>query len=455
MPNDYGPNRSAPYNQEAEEAALGCVLIDPESYALLKRLGLKAEHFHLHKNRWIWDACVANAEAGMALDLVTVTDALEEHNQLAEAGGVAYLTQLINAVPTSLHAESYAKIIIREAQRRGMIEEATNLAKLAYAEDIEPERAIALHRHQMDRLVSPSIKRGKFMYEAVPAHFDELRRIANDPDEQAVITTTFPDWDELTGGGLFKGDFDLLAGKPGAGKSALMLQIAKTNAAKVDSAGRPHKPLHVGYWCLEMPMGDLLNRQFSARTQIETLKFRRARFSEDDWARLIEVHDELADYQMYLDCTPGLTVDSFEGAVAWLMDEWGLDLAVVDYLQLMQGERRTENRVQEMSSISRGLRQVSLKHHIALLAGSQFSRKADMRGKDDQRPQLGDLKESGSLEQDSTGVAMLHPEKGYRTGTVILGKLRNGAVGEFDYVFEKQFATFKPATSYTVDLRNL
>src|SRR5258708_10425421 len=240
---DYGPIRSAPHAVEAEEAVLGCVLINPDAYFEVASC-LKPEDFYLHKNRWIWDSFVNLHEQRLPIDIITVSEELERHSQLGEAGGAAYLTQLINAVPTSLHAEAYGRLVEREALRRRLIDAATQVAKLAYEEgrDIgevgnDAEAAVfAVSERRMNNELAP-------INEAISSYYDRINYLFEHRDELLGVPTGFIDLDKLLGG-LQQSDLLIIAGRPGSGKTGFMLNVAK-------NAAMNHKK-HVAVFSLEM-----------------------------------------------------------------------------------------------------------------------------------------------------------------------------------------------------------
>ena len=381
---DYGPNRSAPHAVEAEEAVLGCVLINPDAYFEVASF-LKPEDFYLHKNRWIWDSFVNLHEQRLPIDIITVSEELERHSQLGEAGGAAYLTQLINTVPTSLHAEAYGRLVEREALRRRLIDAATQVAKLAYEEgrDIgevvnDAEAAVfAVSERRMNKELAP-------IKEAVSAYYDRIKYLFEHRDELLGVPTGFIDLDKLLGG-LQQSDLLIIAGRPGSGKTGLMLNVAK-NAAMVYKK-------HVAVFSLEMSNDQLVQRLIAQETGIDSQRLRLGDIHDHEWPLFVEAANVLSDTQIFLDDTPALTPNQLRSKCRRLDQEYGLDLVIVDYLQLMQGDIRSENRVQEVSGISRGLKQLARELNVPVLAGAQLSRAVEQR--QDKRPVLSDLREFG------------------------------------------------------------
>jgi replicative DNA helicase len=448
---DYGPNRSAPHAVESEEAVLGCVLINPDSYYEVSAF-LRPDDFYLHKNRWVWDAFVRLHEQRLPIDIITVSEELERHNQLSEAGGAAYLTQLINAVPTSLHAEAYGRIIEREALRRRLIDAATQVAKLAYEEgrDIgevvnDAEAAVfAVSERRMNKELAP-------IKEAISDYYDRIKYLFEHRDELLGVPTGFIDLDKLLGG-LQQSDLLIIAGRPGSGKTGLMLNVAK-NAAMVYKK-------HVAVFSLEMSNDQLVQRLIAQETGIDSQRLRLGDIHDNEWPLFVQAANVLSDTQIFLDDTPALTPNQLRSKCRRLDQEYGLDLVIVDYLQLMQGDGRSENRVQEVSSISRGLKQLARELNVPVLAGAQLSRAVEQR--QDKRPVLSDLRESGSLEQDSDIVMFIHRPDMYAAdgaktniADIIVAKHRNGPTADIQLVFRGALTKFENAETRHVDLRQV
>jgi replicative DNA helicase len=448
---DYGPNRSAPHAIEAEEAVLGCVLINPEAYFEVAPI-LHPDDFYLHKHRWIWEAFVGLHDQRLPIDIITVAEELERHNQLGEVGGSAYLTRLINSVPTSLHAEAYGRLVEQEALRRRLLEAATEVAKLAYEEgrDIsqvvnDAEAAIfAVSERRLNKELSP-------IKEAISQYYDRIKYLFEHQDEMLGVPTGFIDLDKLLGG-LQQSDLLIIAGRPGSGKTGLMLNVAKNAALTYRK--------HVAVFSLEMSNDQLVQRLISQETGIDSQRLRLADIHDHEWPLFVQAANVLSDAPIFLDDTPALTPNQLRSKCRRLDQEYGLDLIIVDYLQLMQGEGRSENRVQEVSTISRGLKQLARELNVPVLAGAQLSRAVEMRS--DKRPVLSDLRESGSLEQDSDIVMFIDRPDMYekdtnRTNiaTIIVAKHRNGPTADVQLVFRGALTKFENAETRTVDLTHV
>ncbi len=448
---DFGPNRAALYSPEAEEAALGCVLINPDAYFEVAHF-LKPDDFHLHKHRWIWDAFMHLHDQRLPVDLITVSEELQRRNQLEEAGGTAYLTHLINTVPSSLHAEAYGRIVQRSALRRRLLEAASAVAKLAYEEDRdinevvnEAEAAVfAVGEQRLSKDLIP-------ISEAISAYYERVEYLIEHRGEMVGVPTGFYDLDKILGG-LQKSDLLIIAGRPGSGKTGFMLSAAK-NAAQI------HKK-HVAIFSLEMSNEQLVQRLIAQETGIDSQRLRLGDVHDDELPIFAQAINVLRDIPIYLDDTPALTPLQLRAKCRRLDLEYGLDLIIVDYLQLMQGEGRNDNRVQEVSYISRGLKTLARELNVPVLAGAQLSRAVEQRqGK---KPQLSDLRESGSLEQDSDIVMFIHrqdeEENAGRTLDevhLMVAKHRNGPTGDVMLLFQRALAKFENAVTYTRNLQNV
>ena len=440
-----------PQSREAEEAVLGAVLINPEAYYDVAQF-LRADDFYIHRHQWIWEAFTRLHERRIPVDFLTVTEELDQLGQLAEVGGPAYLTGLINNVPTSLHAEAYGRIVEQTAIRRRMLAAANEIAKLAYQEGSgletvmdEAEKAIfSVSERRMTRDLMP-IKR------VLSEYVERIDQLAQRGEETLGVPTSFYDLDHLLGG-LQPSDFLIIAGRPGTGKTAFMLSIAK-------NAAQTHKK-HIAIFSMEMSNEQLVQRLISQETAIDTHHLRTGKLNEDEWALLAHSIEVLGDTVIFLDDTPGLTPLQLRTKCRRLHMEFKLDLVLVDYLQLMSGGLRIENRVQEVSYISRNMKMLARELNVPVLAAAQLSRAIEQRA--DKEPQLSDLRESGSLEQDADIVMFIHRPELYEKDTlkqhlaqIKIAKHRNGPVGTVELVFRENLAKFENAATQRYDLKKV
>ncbi len=432
-----------PYSREAEEAVIGAILINPEVYYDVAQF-LQPEDFYIIRHRWIWQAITRLHEQRMPVDLLTVSQMLEQMGQLAEAGGPAYLTALTNNVPSSLHAEAYARVVEANAVRRRMLDAANEIAKLAYKSDIEindimseAEKAIfGVSERRLTRDLQP-------IQQVLSEYYDRIDQLTRRGEDTYGVPTGFIDLDRLLGG-MQPSDFLIIAGRPGSGKTAFLLSAAK-NAAQI------HKK-HVAIFSLEMSNEQLVQRLIAQETGIDTHRLRTGKLAEDEWSLLVHAIEVLGDTRIFLDDTPGLTPMQLRTKCRRLHMEYRIDLVLVDYLQLMSGGVRAENRVQEVSYISRNLKMLARELNVPLLAAAQLSRAVEQRA--DKEPQLSDLRESGSLEQDSDVVMFIHfPYQSDKDSLkqdiaeIKVAKHRNGPTDSIELYFRRKLAKFENAAT--------
>jgi replicative DNA helicase len=389
--------QTQPHSRQAEEAVLGAVLINPESYYDLAQF-LHGEDFYIIRNRWIWDAFTRLHERRGPIDFLTTCEELEQLNQLAEAGGPAYLMALINQTPTSMHAVAYGHIVEDNSVRRRMLQAANDLAKLAYdrtqtVDTIidEAEKSIfGIGEQRVHHDLVP-------IQQVLSEYYDKVDQLSQRDEEIFGVPTGLIDLDRLLGG-LQKSDLLIIAGRPGMGKTGFMLSVAKNAAQK-------HKK-HVAIFSLEMSNEQLVQRLIAQETGIDTQRLRSGKLSDDEWPKFTHAIEVLSGTHMYLDDTPAITPLQLRTKCRRLHLEFGLDLVIVDYLQLMSGDTRNDNRVQEVSYISRNLKVLARELNVPVLAAAQLSRAVEQRA--DKKPVLSDLRESGSLEQDADIVMFIN-----------------------------------------------
>ncbi|MEJ2266840.1 MAG: replicative DNA helicase, partial [Anaerolineales bacterium] len=430
-----------PHSREAEEAVIGAILINPEAYYDVAQF-LRGEDFYIHRHRWIWQAFTHLHEQRVPIDFLTVSEELDQMGQLGEVGGPAYLTALINNVPTSLHAEAYGHIVEETAVRRRMLEAANEIAKLAYKEEIGVEEAMneaeksifGVSERRLTRDLQP-------IKQVLSDYYDRIDQLMRRGEDTYGVPSGFIDLDRLLGG-MQPSDFLIIAGRPGTGKTAFMLSAAKFTA-------QTHKK-HVAIFSLEMANEQLVQRLIAQETGIDTHRLRTGQLNEDEWPLFAHAIEVLGDTRIFLDDTPGLTPLQLRTKCRRLHMEFRLDLILVDYLQLMSGGLRIENRVQEVSYISRNLKMLARELNVPLLAAAQLSRAVEQRA--DKEPQLSDLRESGSLEQDSDVVMFIHRPDLYdrdslkqNVAVIKIAKHRNGPTGNIELIFRSNLAKFENA----------
>jgi replicative DNA helicase len=433
--------RLPPQNIEAEEAVLGALLIDPDAIIRLATI-LKPEDFYREKHGWIYDVALSLHERREPIDFLTVCDELDRRQQLDQVGGPAFITTLINAVPTSIHADYYARIVERTATRRRLIDAAGQIAGLAYqeADDVEEvvDRAEQILFGVSERRISRELVPIK---QILSEYYDRIEYLTLHRGEMIGIPTGFTDIDKLLGG-LQRSDLVILAARPSVGKTSLALSIAHNAAKKYRQ--------RVAVFSLEMASEQVVQRLISAETGIDSQRLRRGEIAEGEWGRFMKATSDLAETYLFIDDTPGISALELRSKARRLHAEVGIDLITVDYLQLMRGDFRSENRVQEISSISRALKALARELNLPILALSQLSRGVESRT--DKRPILSDLRESGALEQDADVVIFIYRDELYNENTerkniadIIVAKHRNGPTGTVALFFKKELAQFREA----------
>jgi len=435
--------QSQPHNRQAEEAVLGSVLINPESYYDVAQI-LEADYFYIIRNRWIWEIFTYLHENRSPIDILTVSEELGNRNQFEEIGGQAYLLMLVNQTPSSLNAEAYAKIVEETSVRRRMLASANEMAKLAYQQDKPIEKIIDSAEKSVFNLSERRIRRDlQSIQTVVSQYYDRVSQLYQRSEEIFGVPTGLVDLDKLLGG-LQKSDLLIIAGRPASGKTGFLITVAKNAAMK-------HKK-HVAMFSLEMSNEQLVQRMIAQETGINTQALRSGKINEDQWDLFTKAIEVLGDANIYLDDTPALTPIQMRTKCRRLHLEQHIDLVLVDYIQLMSSESRTDNRVQEVSYISRNLKTLARELNVPVLAAAQLSRAVEQRS--DKKPLLSDLRESGSLEQDADIVMFIHkkdeiPSENEKTELVelMIAKHRNGPTRNIELVFIKDLAQFYNAAT--------
>ena len=434
---------AVPHSREAEEAVVGAVFINPEVYYDIAQF-LTADDFYIHRHKWIWEAFTSLHEQRVPIDLLTVSDELERRGQLNEIGGPAYLTSLVNQVPSSLNAESYGHIVEGYSVRRKMINAANQIASIAYNEKSSIDDVMNESEKAVFNVSERRLKHDLVPIKKVASDFyDRIDDLAKRADDIVGVPTGFIDIDKMLTG-LQPSDLLIIAGRPGQGKTGFLLSIAK-------NAGLTHKK-HVAIFSLEMSNDQVVQRLISQETGIDSQTLRTGKLKENEWPLFTHAIEVFGDTHIYLDDTPAITPLQLRTKCRRLHMEFGLDLIIIDYLQLMGGDNRTDNRVQEVSYISRNLKVLARELNVPVLAAAQLSRAVEQRT--DKRPVLSDLRESGSLEQDADIVMFIYRPDQYEKDTVkqnvaeiIIAKHRNGPVGSVELVFRGAQAKFENAAT--------
>lgn len=439
--------RVPPQNIEAEQAVLGAMLIDKEAIAKATEV-LSADDFYREAHRVIFSAMLELYNKNEAVDMVTVTEILKRDNKLEDIGGIAYITSLANVVLTAANVKYHAEIVAEKSVLRQLVRVSTEIAAMGYEAN---EDVGTLLDTAESRILEISNRKKKNDFTAInDILMDSVQSIESLLQNKGGLTglpAGFADLDKLTSG-LHPSDFIILAARPSMGKTALALNIVQNVAL------RAHKviggePRSVAFFSLEMSKEQLVNRMLCAEAGIDSQRLRVGEMRDEDWTHLWDACDTMSRAKIYIDDTAGITAMDMRSRARRLKAEHGLDLIVVDYLQLMQGSGKRNNssdRQQEVSEISRSLKALARELDVPVLALSQLSRSVESRQV--KRPMLSDLRESGSLEQDADIVAFLYREDYYNPETenkhteLIIAKHRNGPVDTVNLFFQKQFTKF-------------
>lgn len=441
--------REVPWAPEAEVSVLGGCLIDTE--AIAKAAGVVTpEMFHAEKHRRIFDAVLRLDARGDVVDPVTLEEELKRTGDLAAVGGLGYLAELLDAVPTAANVEFHARLVRDAAVRRRLIEAGGQIAELGF--DLEghtPDGAVDAAQELLSAIALSDSGGGLvWVKKLLNETFTEIERRAASKDGITGLATGFPDLDHQTGG-LQKGDLIVLAARPSMGKTALATGILLHCAIHLQRA--------VALFSLEMSSQQILMRFLAHEALVNLMSLTRGRLEDADYVRLAQAAGHLNTAPIYIDQGRARSVMQIRSRARRLRQEQGdLALIVVDYLQLMDGTGREENRTQEVSSISRGLKLLAMELEVPVLALSQLSRKCEDRA--DKRPQLADLRESGSIEQDADLVAFLFRPEHYMTAEeaaannlrgaaeLNIAKQRNGPTGKIDLYFRAECARYESMT---------
>lgn len=439
--------RVPPQNIEAEQAVLGAMLIDKEAIAKATEL-LSADDFYREAHRVIFSAMLELYNKNEAVDMVTVTEILKRDNKLEDIGGIAYITSLANVVLTAANVKYHAEIVAEKSVLRQLVRVSTEIAAMGYEANDDVSTLLDTAE---SRILEISNRKKKNDFTAInDILMDSVQSIESLLQNKGGLTglpAGFADLDKLTSG-LHPSDFIILAARPSMGKTALALNIVQNVAL------RAHKviggePRSVAFFSLEMSKEQLVNRMLCAEAGIDSQRLRVGEMHDEDWTHLWDACDTMSRAKIYIDDTAGITAMDMRSRARRLKAEHGLDLIVVDYLQLMQGSGKRNNsgdRQQEVSEISRSLKALARELDVPVLALSQLSRSVESRQV--KRPMLSDLRESGSLEQDADIVAFLYREDYYNPDTenkhteLIIAKHRNGPVDTVNLFFQKQFTKF-------------
>ena len=439
--------KSLPHSLEAERAVLGAVLLENSVFDQAAEI-LTEGDFYLESHQKIFYQMESMASGSKAMDLLTLRESLERDNDLDAVGGVAYVASLLDGVPRLTNIEHYARIVKEKSLLRKLIHSANEIVVRSFSDEEEPLSLLEQAEKAIFEISQEKIQGGFVrLGDLLPDTYKHIQSLSEVKDVVAGISTGFTDLDRLTSG-LQRADLVIVAARPGLGKTSLALNIAQHAAVE-------HKKV-VGIFSLEMTSQQLVLRLLCGQARIDGHKMRSGYLSKEDWERVAKGMSKLAQALIYLDDSAGLSIIEMRSKARRLKAEKGLDLVIVDYLQLMGGSSgsrlRYENRQQEISAISRSLKGLAKELDVPVIALSQLSRAPEQR-RGDHRPQLSDLRESGSIEQDADLVLFIFREDLYKkpedvgeeqgVAQIIIGKQRNGPTGVVKLAFIEPWTKFE------------
>jgi replicative DNA helicase len=436
-------DRTLPHNLEAERSVLGAILLHNEAFNLAAEV-IDTGDFYRDAHRRIFDKMVKLSERGGAIDLVTLKEELGRSGDLDEVGGPAYITALVDGVPRSMNVEHYARIIKEKATLRSLIYSANKILATAYEAEEDADVILDQAEHAIFAIADDKVRDGFVsLRDLAQSSLETIEQLHARKELITGVPTGFTDLDEMTSG-LQPSDLVIVAARPSMGKTSLVLNIAQHVGTKT--------PRTVGLFSLEMSKEQLFLRMLTAEARIDAQRMRRGYLGERDWGRLSQAIGTLSDAKIFIDDTPSIGVLEMRAKCRRLAAEHDLDLVIIDYIQLMQGRGRFENRTLELASISRSLKGLAKELNVPVVVLSQLSRAPEARS--DHRPQLSDLRESGALEQDADVVMFIYREdmyadksqpqaEGNGVAELIIGKQRNGPTGVVKLAFIREFTRFE------------
>jgi replicative DNA helicase len=437
--NDLFADRLPPQNIEAEQAVLGAIFLEPSSLTLASEI-LIPEDFYRASHQKIFNVMLKLNDLGKAVDLITVTEELAAAKLLEDTGGVTYLSDLAASVPTAANIEYYARIVEEKSLLRRLIRTATGIATDGYSREDEVE-ALLSEAEKSIMEVAQRKNAGAFhnIKDVLVRTYDNIETMHNRVGDITGLETGFVDLDRMTAG-FQRNDLIIVGARPSVGKTAFALNIAQNVAKKTGE--------NIAIFSLEMGAEQLVMRLLCAEGNIDAQRLRTGSLTDEDWGKLTMAMGALANTGIYIDDTPGVRISDIRSKCRRLAQEHGLGMILIDYLQLILGSGRSgENRQQEVSEISRSLKQLARELKVPVIALSQLSRGVEQR--QDKRPMMSDIRESGSIEQDADIVAFLYRDDYYDKESeakniieIIIAKQRNGPVGTVQLAFVKEYNKF-------------
>ena len=434
-----------PHSVEAEQAVIGGLLLDAAAWDNVADV-VKVEDFYRPDHQLIFEAIGALAGGGKPCDVVTVSQHLERNGKLEEAGGLAYLGSVARDTPTAANVKAYADIVRERSLLRQLITAGSEIASAVFNNDGRTARELVDEAEQKVFDIAEGGFRGRqgavSIRAMLPAVIDQIDDAYSNPDKLRGLPTGFTDFDNMTGG-LRPGDLVIVAGRPSMGKTTLAVNMAEYAALRPGE-----KRASVAIFSMEMPSEQVITRMLSSVGGVPLHNLRSGKITDDDWVRITSATSQLSEAKVFVDETPALSPMELRARARRVKREHGLDLVVVDYLQLMQVPGNKENRATEIGEISRGLKVLAKELAVPVIALSQLNRGVEQR--ENKKPVMSDLRESGSIEQDADMILLIYrPEVYDRENQMIKGmaeidlvKHRNGEIGEFKLTFQGQFTRF-------------
>ncbi|MEI5908382.1 replicative DNA helicase [Bacillus spongiae] len=437
--NELFTDRVPPQSIEAEQAVLGAIFLEPSALTFASEM-LIPEDFYRASHQKIFSVMLQLNDEGKAVDLITVTEVLSSVKELEDVGGVSYLSELAGSVPTAANIEYYAHIVEEKSLLRRLIRTATTIAQDGFAREDEVESLLSEAEKSIME-VAQRKNAGAFhdIKDVLVRTYDNIETLHNRVGDVTGIPTGFVELDQMTAG-FQRNDLIIVAARPSVGKTAFALNIAQNVATKADE--------NVAIFSLEMGAEQLAMRMLCAEGNIDAQRLRTGSLNDEDWRKLTMAMGSLSNSGIYIDDTPGIRINEIRSKCRRLAQESGLGMILIDYLQLIQGSGRSgENRQQEVSEISRELKSLARELKVPVIALSQLSRGVEQR--QDKRPMMSDIRESGSIEQDADIVAFLYRDDYYDKESeakniieIIIAKQRNGPVGTVSLAFVKEYNKF-------------
>jgi len=431
--------RNPPQNISAEQAALGSMLLQEDAVFHGVDI-LRPEDFYNKSHQIIFNCILELFEKSRAVDLVTLTEELNRINLLEKIGGVTYLTNLINSVPTAANIEYYIKIIEEKSILRNLINSATKIISMGYEEKEDAKVLLDKAEHLVFEISQRNIKQSFVsIKELITDSYEKIEDLYHREEFITGVSSGFDEFDEITTG-FQPSELIVIAGRPAMGKTAFCMSVAQYASIS--------KKTPVAIFSLEMSRSQLVQRMLFSEARIDAQNLRKGRLAEKDWAPLSNAAGRLSSAPIFIDDTAGITCLEIKAKARRLKAQHNLGLVIIDYLQLISSSRRIENRQQEISEISRSLKGLARELNVPIIAVSQLSRAVEQRI--ERRPRLSDLRESGAIEQDADLVVFIYREEYYKPKTekkgiaeVIISKQRNGPTGKVELTFIKEYAKFE------------